>query len=109
MNPAGEGIGIGMRYAFSAKLFESDVPEIRWLEIHPENYVERGGQAVTVPMHIFGRLLQARAPEPSAPDAEGDAAEADEPLPRLRLRHLRRHRHGGWRSALIRCRLFSMT
>lgn len=39
-----QGIGIGFRYALAEALFESDVPEIRWLELHPENYVERGGR-----------------------------------------------------------------
>ncbi|MFI5308516.1 MAG: DUF692 family multinuclear iron-containing protein [Polyangiales bacterium] len=39
-----EGIGIGFRYAMARGTLESDVPEIRWLEIHPENYVQRGGR-----------------------------------------------------------------
>jgi uncharacterized protein (UPF0276 family) len=39
-----EGIGIGLRYALARRTFECDVPEIRWLELHPENYVARGGR-----------------------------------------------------------------
>lgn len=39
-----DGIGIGFRYAFAEALFASEVPEIRWLEVHPENYVGRGGR-----------------------------------------------------------------
>lgn len=39
-----EGIGIGFRYALAEALFASDVPGIRWLEVHPENYVGRGGR-----------------------------------------------------------------
>ncbi|MGD8858773.1 MAG: DUF692 domain-containing protein [Myxococcales bacterium] len=39
-----EGIGIGLRYAMAARTLAADVPEIRWLEIHPENYVQRGGR-----------------------------------------------------------------
>jgi uncharacterized protein (UPF0276 family) len=39
-----EGIGIGFRYAMARGTLECDVPEIGWLEIHPENYVQRGGR-----------------------------------------------------------------
>lgn len=39
-----EGIGIGLRFAMAARTLQANVPEIRWLEIHPENYVERGGR-----------------------------------------------------------------
>ncbi|MDH5672316.1 MAG: DUF692 domain-containing protein [Myxococcales bacterium] len=39
-----EGIGIGLRYAMARQTLASEVPEIRWLEIHPENYVQRGGR-----------------------------------------------------------------
>jgi uncharacterized protein (UPF0276 family) len=39
-----EGIGIGFRYAMARGTLESDLPELRWLEIHPENYVQRGGR-----------------------------------------------------------------
>jgi len=39
-----EGIGIGFRYAIASHTLECDVPEIRWLELHPENYVQRGGR-----------------------------------------------------------------
>jgi uncharacterized protein (UPF0276 family) len=37
------GVGIGLRRALAEELFANDAPEIRWLEIHPENYVTRGG------------------------------------------------------------------
>ena len=39
-----EGIGIGFRQALAQQTLERDVPEIRWLEVHPENYVLRGGR-----------------------------------------------------------------
>jgi uncharacterized protein (UPF0276 family) len=39
-----EGVGIGLRFAMARRTLQADVPEIRWLEIHPENYVERGGR-----------------------------------------------------------------
>jgi hypothetical protein len=38
------GIGIGFRYAMARSTLESNVPQIRWLEVHPENYVQRGGR-----------------------------------------------------------------
>jgi uncharacterized protein (UPF0276 family) len=42
--PRVQGIGIGYRYAMARSTLESAVPQIRWLEIHPENYVQRGGR-----------------------------------------------------------------
>jgi uncharacterized protein (UPF0276 family) len=39
-----EGIGIGFRQALAPRTLERSVPEIRWLEVHPENYVLRGGR-----------------------------------------------------------------
>ena len=39
-----EGIGIGFRYALAEQTLAGDVTEIRWLEVHPENYVQRGGR-----------------------------------------------------------------
>jgi uncharacterized protein len=42
--PRVQGIGIGFRYAMARSTLDSAVPQIRWLEIHPENYVQRGGR-----------------------------------------------------------------
>lgn len=43
-----EGVGLGLRYALVEELLErSDrhaVPAIRFLEVHPENYMRRGGR-----------------------------------------------------------------
>lgn len=43
-----QGIGLGLRYALVDELLarEADkrVPAIRWLEVHPENYMRRGGR-----------------------------------------------------------------
>jgi uncharacterized protein (UPF0276 family) len=43
-----EGVGLGLRYAIVEELLERHadkrVPAIRWLEIHPENYMRRGGR-----------------------------------------------------------------
>lgn len=39
-----EGIGIGLRYAMAEATLACTAPELRWLEVHPENYVQRGGR-----------------------------------------------------------------
>jgi uncharacterized protein (UPF0276 family) len=55
--PAICGIGLGLRQAIAEPLFElgdDALPELRFVEIHPENYVRRGGR--------FARIL-ARARE----------------------------------------------
>lgn len=39
------GIGLGMRQAFAQELLAArDLPELRFVEVHPENYVQRGGR-----------------------------------------------------------------
>ena len=38
------GIGIGLRFDLATELLESRPNSIHWLEIHPENYVCRGGR-----------------------------------------------------------------
>ncbi len=38
-----EGIGLGLRHDLAEALLERRPDEVRWLEIHPENYVARGG------------------------------------------------------------------
>lgn len=43
-----EGIGLGLRHALSRELFELERSPIRWLEIHPENYLGRGGRYETM-------------------------------------------------------------
>lgn len=37
------GIGIGLRAQYAESLLERAPAEIRWLEIHPENFIRRGG------------------------------------------------------------------
>lgn len=39
-----KGVGLGLRHDMAAELFERMPEEVRWLEIHPENYVRRGGR-----------------------------------------------------------------
>ncbi|MBK8172858.1 MAG: DUF692 domain-containing protein [Sandaracinaceae bacterium] len=38
------GIGIGLRMPLAAEMLEQLPSAVRWLEVHPENYVERGGR-----------------------------------------------------------------
>ena len=54
------GIGIGFRYAMAHDTLATDAPEIRWLEIHPENYLWRGGRYESL-------LADASARFPTAP------------------------------------------
>jgi uncharacterized protein (UPF0276 family) len=42
------GIGLGLRHAIARELFEAAPASIRWLEIHPENYLWRGGRYETM-------------------------------------------------------------
>ncbi len=40
-----DGIGLGLRSPIAAPLFDGTAPPaLRWLEIHPENYLARGGR-----------------------------------------------------------------
>jgi uncharacterized protein len=38
------GIGLGLRQAIAEPLMAVSAPELRFVEVHPENYVERGGR-----------------------------------------------------------------
>lgn len=38
-----EGIGLGFRQPIAEAMLGADLPELRWVEVHPENYVARGG------------------------------------------------------------------
>jgi len=38
------GIGLGLRYDLATELLERQPKSIAWLEIHPENYINRGGR-----------------------------------------------------------------
>lgn len=43
-----EGIGLGLRSPLADALFAAPPAALRWLEIHPENYLERGGRYQTL-------------------------------------------------------------
>jgi uncharacterized protein (UPF0276 family) len=73
------GIGIGLRQAIADALFAThaahDLPELAFLEIHPENYVERGGRFSAMlararerwPLLTHGLSLGFGAVEPAEP------------------------------------------
>jgi len=68
-----EGIGIGLRYAMAEATLSREVPGLGWLEIHPENYVARGGRfrqlleraAEKFPFATHGLTLGFGAAEPA--------------------------------------------
>jgi uncharacterized protein (UPF0276 family) len=39
-----QGIGLGLRHDLATELFERKAASVAWLEVHPENYVDRGGR-----------------------------------------------------------------
>jgi uncharacterized protein (UPF0276 family) len=39
-----EGVGLGLRHEIAPEILERAPAEVRWMEIHPENYVARGGR-----------------------------------------------------------------
>lgn len=39
-----EGVGIGLRMELAEELLAAAPDEVRWLEVHPENYMRRGGR-----------------------------------------------------------------
>lgn len=42
------GVGIGLRMELAKELFERSPKNVDWLELHPENYIERGGRCATL-------------------------------------------------------------
>ena len=44
MNRKVTGIGLGLRYDLATELLNHQPAMVSWLEIHPENYVDRGGR-----------------------------------------------------------------
>src|SRR5262245_50101234 len=43
-----EGIGLGLRSPLADAMFAAAPSALRWLEIHPENYLSRGGRYQTL-------------------------------------------------------------
>jgi uncharacterized protein (UPF0276 family) len=40
-----KGVGVGLRPAFSNALLKDEGDVVQWVEVHPENYIRRGGEA----------------------------------------------------------------
>jgi uncharacterized protein (UPF0276 family) len=51
-----EGIGLGLRSPIAKELFLAPPAALRWLEIHPENYLDRGGHYETLLRQARGRF-----------------------------------------------------
>jgi uncharacterized protein (UPF0276 family) len=70
-----EGIGIGLRKAMAEATLACQAPEVGWLEVHPENYVGRGGHFRSnleralerFPIATHGLTMGFGAPEPTEP------------------------------------------
>jgi uncharacterized protein len=77
-----QGIGLGFRYAMARSTLDSAPPELGWLEIHPENYVERGGRFRSV-------LDEARAAWPIVTHGLTMGFGASEPAEESYVRRLR--------------------
>lgn len=54
MHDVPPGIGLGFRIGIAEEILTCDLPELRWLEVHPENYVARGGRFA----HLLARARQ---------------------------------------------------
>ena len=39
-----EGVGIGLRFDLASELLERRPSQVSWVEVHPENYIDRGGR-----------------------------------------------------------------
>jgi uncharacterized protein len=72
MTGQAEGVGIGLRWELAEELFREPPEIVRWLEIHPENYIGRAGffeahleQARSIrPVVTHGLTLCLGSPDP---------------------------------------------
>jgi len=76
------GIGVGLRYALADELLERRPPEVSWVEIHPENYLGRGGRYADI-------LAEAREQWPVVTHGLTMCFGATEPHDRAYMRDLR--------------------
>lgn len=75
-NTAVRGVGLGLRQGLAEALFAADLPELTFVEVHPENYVRRGGRFRTLlerarerwPVLTHGLTLGFGAVEPAEPE-----------------------------------------
>ncbi len=69
-----QGIGIGLRYDLARELLDTKPASVSWLEIHPENYMRRGGEypafleeaRSTWPIGTHGLTMCFGSPQPFA-------------------------------------------
>jgi uncharacterized protein (UPF0276 family) len=81
-----KGIGLGLRHDLAAELFEREPATVSWVEIHPENYLDRGGR--------YEEMLQmARERWPVVTHGLSTCLGAVEPFDRAYLRELRSFLH----------------
>ena len=80
------GIGLGLRAELGNEMLERAPEEIRWVEVHPENYVRRGGRFATL-------LARARDVWPVATHGLTMCFGAVEPFEREYMEPLRRFLH----------------
>jgi uncharacterized protein (UPF0276 family) len=77
--PRVHGIGLGLRQAIAEDLLASELPELSFVEIHPENYIARGGRFSAIleralsrwPILTHGLSLGLGAVEPAEPGYVG--------------------------------------
>ena len=82
MDRAVGGIGLGLRHEIAKEMLARRPPEIEWVEVHPENYIERSGAFETT-------LADARAVWPIAPHGLSLSFGSVEPFEPGYLRALR--------------------
>jgi uncharacterized protein (UPF0276 family) len=76
------GIGLGLRHELAEEMLERVPAEIEWVEIHPENYIDRGGK-------FDDHLARARERWPIVPHGLSLGFGAIEPFDRGYLAKLR--------------------
>lgn len=76
------GVGLGLRHEIAKELIERRPEEVAWVEIHPENYVERAGSFATT-------LADAASIWPIAPHGLSLTFGSCEPFERAYLARLR--------------------
>lgn len=73
------GIGLGLRYELAHELFDRRPIEVKWVEIHPENFIGRGGAFEAMldvartryPIVTHGLTQCVGSPDPLDPDYLG--------------------------------------
>ncbi len=76
------GVGLGLRHELSRELFETRPAEVAWVEIHPENFIGRGGSFAAM-------LEEARARYPLVTHGLTQCVGSPDPLDATYLASLR--------------------